>query len=84
MERARAGHNRAHIVDQDLSGFKYFERLKPLLARLHDVGCDLDKAHNRDPHFDDYCTLVLGKVANSTVRLSRRFHSNTNRRCSRP
>ena len=34
MGRAMAGRKRIDITDKDLSGFKYFEKLKPLFARL--------------------------------------------------
>jgi hypothetical protein len=27
----------------DLTGFKYFDRLVPMLDRLHDVGCAIEK-----------------------------------------
>lgn len=30
-----------------------------MLRHLHEVGCDRDKAHNRELHFDDYILLVL-------------------------
>src|SRR5690606_36992523 len=30
-----------------------------LLAHLHTVGCDRDKAHQRELHFDDYVLLML-------------------------
>lgn len=47
------------IVDQDIVGLKYFEKLLPLFKRLHEVGCERDTAGNRDLHFDEYCCLVL-------------------------
>jgi len=47
------------IQDADLHGWKYFRRLTPLLQRLHDAGCQRDKAGNRALHFDQYCTLIL-------------------------
>ncbi len=40
-------------------GLKLFEELLPLPSRLHQVGGDRDRAGNRNPRFDDYCTLVL-------------------------
>jgi hypothetical protein len=42
-----------------LQGFKYFQRLTPLLARLHDAGCARDQAGNRDLFFDQYAALLL-------------------------
>jgi hypothetical protein len=47
------------IEPSDIQGLKYFDTLKPLLARLHDVGTERDKAGNRDLHMDEYCTLLL-------------------------
>lgn len=44
---------------QQLQGFKYFEMLGPLLARLHGLGAERDKAGNRTLHFNHYATLVL-------------------------
>ena len=38
---------------------KYLGRVFPLLRRLHDVGCERDKAGNRDLHMDQYCALNL-------------------------
>jgi hypothetical protein len=46
------------IQDSDLHGWKYFRRLTPLFQRLHDAGCQRDKAGNRTLHFDQYCTLI--------------------------
>ena len=43
----------------DLKGWKYFRRLRPLLARLRDDGCARDKAGKRTLHFDQYCALIL-------------------------
>jgi len=47
------------VREQDVQGLKYFERLTPLLERLHDVGCQRDKAGNRTLHYDQYCLLIL-------------------------
>jgi hypothetical protein len=46
---------------------KYFHRLAPLLARLHDDGCQRDKAGNRQLHFDQYTMLVLLFLFNPIV-----------------
>jgi hypothetical protein len=51
-----------------LAGFKYFDRLVPLLARLHEVGCARDTAGNRRLHYDHYCLLVLLALFNPTIR----------------
>ena len=42
-----------------LAGYKYLERVTPLLERLRDSGCDRDKANNRELHFDRYAALLL-------------------------
>jgi Transposase DDE domain len=52
----------------DLSGFKYLDRLLPMLARLHDFGCARDRAGNRQLHYDQYCLLVLLALFNPVVR----------------
>ena len=54
-----ANNPRPEVREKDLQGFKYFDRLLPLLQRLHDVGTERDKAHNRELFFDQYATLVL-------------------------
>lgn len=47
------------IAASDLQGFKRLRKVAQLLAHLHSVGCDRDKAHNRLLHFDDYVLLIL-------------------------
>jgi hypothetical protein len=42
--------------------------LWPLFERLHDVGCQRDKAGNRKLHMDQYCSLVLLFLFNPCVR----------------
>jgi hypothetical protein len=51
-----------------LKGWKFFRRLTPLLARLHNTGCARDKAGNRTLHFDQYCTLILLGLFNPIAR----------------
>jgi hypothetical protein len=51
-----------------VTGLKYFDKLAPLLARLHEVGCQRDKAGNRTLHYDQYCMLVLLFLFNPVVR----------------
>ena len=46
-------------TEKDIVGLKYFDQLLPLLSRLHDVGCDRDKAGNRELRFDHYTVMVL-------------------------
>jgi len=63
-----AGKKREDVREEDVTGLKYFDKLAPLLARLHEVGCDRDKAGNRTLHFDQYCMLVLLFLFNPVVR----------------
>src|SRR5947209_17824270 len=49
----------APLTAESLQGWKYFRRLTPLLARLHDDGGARDRAGNRRLHLDQYCTLIL-------------------------
>jgi len=58
--KARRGRKpKPAIEPSDLQGLKYFDKLKPLLARLHEVGTERDSAGNRDLHMDQYCLLGL-------------------------
>jgi Transposase DDE domain len=63
-----AGKRREDVREEDVTGLKYFDKLAPLLARLHEVGCDRDKAGNRKLHYDQYCMLVLLFLFNPVVR----------------
>ena len=47
------------LTEKDIASLKYFDQLLPLFQRLHDDGCQRDKAGNRDLHYDQYCLLVL-------------------------
>jgi len=47
------------IQEKDLQGFKYFQKILPLLDRLHDHGTERDKAGNRVLHYDQYLSLML-------------------------
>ena len=62
-----AGKKRKKVREEDVTGLKYFEKLRPLLARLHEVGCERDKAGNRELHYDEYCLLVLLFLFNPVV-----------------
>lgn len=63
-----AGKKRQKIRERDIQGLKFFDELLPLLDRLHDVGCERDRAGNRQLHFDQYCLLVLLFLFNPIVR----------------
>ena len=54
-----AGKKRKKVREKDVEGIKYFDKLMPLLERLHEVGCERDSAGNRRLHMDQYCSLVL-------------------------
>lgn len=62
-----AGKKRPKVRNKDITGLKYFDRLGPLLARLHDVGCERDKAGNRQLHFDQYVMLLLLYLFNPII-----------------
>ena len=53
------GHRKPTLAAKSVGGLKYFRRLQPLFARLHDVGTDNDHAGNRQLHFDHYAALIL-------------------------
>ena len=55
------------IREEDITGLKYFDRLAPLLKRLHDNGCQRDTAGNRELHYDQYCLLILLFMFNPIV-----------------
>lgn len=60
--------SREPLREEDIQGLKYFRKLWPLFERLHDVGCQRDKAGNRQLHMDQYCALVLLFLFNPCVR----------------
>jgi hypothetical protein len=51
----------------DVRGFKQLRRVARLLSFLRDVGCDRDKAGNRELHYDDYVLLVLLYLFNPLI-----------------
>src|SRR5512137_286287 len=66
-----AGKRREKVTQKGIVGLKYFSKLVPLLERLHDVGCERDKAGNRELHFDQYCLLILLAMFNPIARSMR-------------
>ena len=53
-------HQKRHeIEEQELQGFKYFKAISGLLEKLHEVGCQRDRAGNRLLHMDQYLSLLL-------------------------
>lgn len=55
------------IEERDITGLKFFDQLAPLLERLHDDGCQRDRAGNRTLHYDEYCMLLLLYLFNPIV-----------------
>src|SRR5580704_3179077 len=62
-----AGKRRKKVTDRQITGLKYFDKLAPLLERLHDDGCARDRAGNRELHYDQYCMLLLLYLFNPVV-----------------
>lgn len=62
-----AGKKREEVTEENVTGLKCFDRLLPLFASLHEVGCERDKAGNRRLHMDQYCALVLLFLFNPIV-----------------
>jgi hypothetical protein len=55
------------IKESEITGLKYFDKLLPLFERLHEVGCQRDRAGNRKLHMDQYCMLMLLFLFNPLV-----------------
>ena len=58
---------REEVREKDITGLKYFDKLPPLFEPLHKVGCERDKAGNRQLHMDQYCSLILLYLFNPIV-----------------
>jgi hypothetical protein len=56
------------IPGRPRQGLKYLDKLLPLFDRLHEVGCQRDRAGNRRLHFDHYCALILLCLLNPVLR----------------
>ncbi len=54
-----AKRDEAEFRAADLTGLKFFKKVRPLLDSLHDIGTARDKPRNRDRHMDQYGVLVL-------------------------
>ena len=50
---------RQPITDDQLQGFKYFQKLRAMLDHLHDHATQRDRAGNRVLHYDQYIALQL-------------------------
>ena len=64
---ARTGKEPTKIDPKQVGGIKRLRHLLPLLASLHDDGCERDTAGNRQLHFDEYVTLVLLCLTNPLI-----------------
>lgn len=58
---------REPVTEGQLRGFKYFEKLMPLLDRLHGCAAARDRAGNRVLHYDQYIALQLLFFLNPVV-----------------
>src|SRR5688500_8415555 len=47
------------LDERQVVGLRMLERVTPLLARLRPVGCERDRAGNRELFFDQLCMLIL-------------------------
>ena len=57
---------REKVREEEIVQLKYFKILSKLLERLHDVGCERDRAGNRILHMDQYMSLLLLFMFNPT------------------
>jgi hypothetical protein len=55
------------FLEKDILCLGHLKRAFELLNRLHDVGCERDKAGNRQLHFDEYCKLALLYIWNPLI-----------------
>lgn len=63
-----AGKKTAISQSDEVKGLKYLKRIRALLKRLHESGCQRDRAENRKLHFDEYCMLVLLFIFNPALK----------------
>jgi hypothetical protein len=59
--------NNRKLKESDITGLKYFDQLAPLLERVHEDGCQRDRAGNRTLHYDQYGMLMLLYLFNPIV-----------------
>ena len=71
---ARAAQNKSLTI----RGLKQIKRLLPLLACVHDVGTQRDRAGNRELFFDQYAALILLFFFNPTLKTLRGLQRATN------
>ena len=66
---------RKHRQVEVREGFRILNRLEPLLAKLRDIGCERDKAGNRQLFFDQLCSLILLSFYNPAVESLHDLHA---------
>ena len=66
MDTARTDDKKS-LTHKDIVCLGYLKRVFPMLERLRDVGCQRDKAGNRELFFDGYCKLVLLSTWNPCI-----------------
>ena len=59
--------HKTQVSAKNIQGLKYFTRLQPLFAPLHDLGTLRDQAGNRQLFFDHYAALILLFFFNPTL-----------------
>jgi hypothetical protein len=64
---SRPQEKKRKIEESDITGLKFFDKLAPLLKRLHNDGCQRDRAGNRTLHYDQYGMLMLLYLFNPIV-----------------
>lgn len=55
------------LTDKDIVCLGHLKKVFPLLDALADVGCERDRAGNREFFFNDYCKLVLLYIWNPLI-----------------
>jgi hypothetical protein len=68
---ARVTEHKEQIQESDIQCLGHLRRALPLLDRLHDIGCQRDRAGNRKLFFDDYVKLVLLYIWNPAIESAR-------------
>jgi hypothetical protein len=66
-DRRRNREDRADLPPSPLQGRRLVQPVLKLVTRLHDVGCERDRAHNRKLFYDHYITLLLMYFCNPAL-----------------
>jgi len=69
--------DRADLPPSPLQGRRLVQPLLKLVARLHDVGCERDRARNRKLFYDQYITLLLMYFCNPALESLRALQQAT-------